>query len=237
MSSHSFKGLQQLVGVVGLVIAGTQSVNAASVDYSFNSGGLYSTNQNFLSLVTGGATQVAVGNGWVAPSSNVAGSFSYNNQGAYHHSNAEGAKFYSSISDFDLDLNVSDSTVFTLDSLVGQVGLNNDYIPSGQAAVTDMTSVYISGFGQDLSAFDVGNFGLQYALIVWSGQGLLENDSLQGQLPAEIGRLVLGYGDGVSNVVLASQLQLVEVSQVPVPAAAWLFGSALLGMAGIKRKR
>ena len=28
-----------------------------------------------------------------------------------------------------------------------------------------------------------------------------------------------------------------SVSEVPVPAAAWLFGSALLGLAGIKRKK
>lgn len=30
---------------------------------------------------------------------------------------------------------------------------------------------------------------------------------------------------------------LVEVNQVPVPAAAWLFGSALIGLAGFNRKK
>jgi hypothetical protein len=37
-------------------------------------------------------------------------------------------------------------------------------------------------------------------------------------------------GQGLSNVTLT-------FSDVPVPAAAWLFGSALIGLAGIKRKK
>lgn len=34
-----------------------------------------------------------------------------------------------------------------------------------------------------------------------------------------------------------NQFSLASVSEVPVPAAAWLFGSALIGLAGIKRKK
>ena len=37
-------------------------------------------------------------------------------------------------------------------------------------------------------------------------------------------------GAGISNITLT-------FSDVPVPAAAWLFGSALIGLAGIKRKK
>lgn len=48
-----------------------------------------------------------------------------------------------------------------------------------------------------------------------------------------------GFADGWNTMTMsfddASQLQ--AVSQVPVPAAAWLFGSALLGLASIGRKR
>lgn len=48
-----------------------------------------------------------------------------------------------------------------------------------------------------------------------------------------------GFVDGWNTMTMgfddASQLQ--AVSQVPVPAAAWLFGSALLGLASIGRKR
>lgn len=40
-----------------------------------------------------------------------------------------------------------------------------------------------------------------------------------------------------ANVYLAGDITLTEASAVPVPAAAWLFGSALLGLAGIGRKR
>jgi hypothetical protein len=38
---------------------------------------------------------------------------------------------------------------------------------------------------------------------------------------------------GISNV----EITFTDVSEVPVPAAAWLFGSALLGLAGLKRKQ
>ncbi|KKM03760.1 hypothetical protein LCGC14_1771180 [marine sediment metagenome] len=32
-------------------------------------------------------------------------------------------------------------------------------------------------------------------------------------------------------------LDNIQVSNVPIPAATWLFGSALIGLAGIKRKK
>jgi hypothetical protein len=43
----------------------------------------------------------------------------------------------------------------------------------------------------------------------------------------------LGFAGGV---FLAGDLAFSEVASVPVPAAAWLFSSALLGLAGIKRR-
>jgi hypothetical protein len=46
--------------------------------------------------------------------------------------------------------------------------------------------------------------------------------------------LYLGFEGGV---FLAGDLAFSEVASVPVPAAAWLFGSALIGLAGIGRKR
>jgi len=47
------------------------------------------------------------------------------------------------------------------------------------------------------------------------------------------GRLL---GDGTMSG-FASSLTISEVSAVPVPAAVWLFGSAILGMVGVSRKR
>ncbi|WP_200821172.1 VPLPA-CTERM sorting domain-containing protein [Oceanicoccus sp. KOV_DT_Chl] len=42
---------------------------------------------------------------------------------------------------------------------------------------------------------------------------------------------------GSSSISLLAGLGDVQISAVPVPASAWLFGSALLGLAGIGRKR
>ena len=41
----------------------------------------------------------------------------------------------------------------------------------------------------------------------------------------------------VSANALEAVINYTQVSEVPVPAAAWLFGSALVGLAGIKRKK
>lgn len=45
----------------------------------------------------------------------------------------------------------------------------------------------------------------------------------------------LSYGTGFGPDSVAGWL--VKPSAVPIPAAAWLFGSALIGLAGIKRKK
>ena len=47
------------------------------------------------------------------------------------------------------------------------------------------------------------------------------------------------YGPNVWPTDLAAQgnIQITNVSAVPVPAAAWLFGSALIGLVGINRKK
>jgi hypothetical protein len=53
------------------------------------------------------------------------------------------------------------------------------------------------------------------------------------------------FGAGFNSAALTSSLFGASdgiflegtVSAVPVPAAAWLFGSALIGLAGIKRKK
>jgi hypothetical protein len=47
--------------------------------------------------------------------------------------------------------------------------------------------------------------------------------------------LCAGQYNGCRNEAYATGYA--EVSQVPIPAAAWLFGSALLGLAGIKRRK
>jgi hypothetical protein len=45
------------------------------------------------------------------------------------------------------------------------------------------------------------------------------------------------YNSGLGNVTLRSSLTVNGQSVVPIPAAAWLFGSALLGLGVVKRKK
>jgi hypothetical protein len=44
-------------------------------------------------------------------------------------------------------------------------------------------------------------------------------------------------GDSALTVAFLAGLNDVQVSQVPLPAAVWLFGSAVLGLAGVARRR
>lgn len=44
-------------------------------------------------------------------------------------------------------------------------------------------------------------------------------------------------GETFGTVAFLAGLQNVTTSEVPVPAAAWLFGSALLGLAGFRKKK
>lgn len=50
------------------------------------------------------------------------------------------------------------------------------------------------------------------------------------------GSSTLSYGTEKLTFSNGTSTFVVDVKEVPVPAAAWLFGSALLGLAGIRRK-
>jgi hypothetical protein len=49
---------------------------------------------------------------------------------------------------------------------------------------------------------------------------------------------IFGQGDfGQNGRETAANLYVAGVNEVPIPAAAWLFGSALLGLAGLRRRK
>jgi hypothetical protein len=45
------------------------------------------------------------------------------------------------------------------------------------------------------------------------------------------------FDDGIGSSMFGDWRTAVSITEVPVPAAAWLFGSALLGFAGLRRKQ
>ncbi|WP_085758106.1 VPLPA-CTERM sorting domain-containing protein [Oceanicoccus sagamiensis] len=60
----------------------------------------------------------------------------------------------------------------------------------------------------------------------------LASDGRGGFTWIKAGDIDTHYGPGYDY----AEFHLIQISEVPVPAAAWLFGSALLGLAGFKRK-
>lgn len=111
-----------------------------------------------------------------------------------------------------LALDLTNGTVFGELSLWGD---HQDYVPS-------FVRIDIDGFG---TGADFANYAVSYRI---GGEAFVD-------------LAAIGVGDSFLITTLdttaSSQLYLSSVSSVPVPAAAWLFGSALIGLAGISRRR
>ena len=115
---------------------------------------------------------------------------------------------------------------------------------------SEMTTLYYSELGNELNDTSL-NFGI-FNNIISSGFYFLEPDPSWGWDPvtgsfapyfswtdssiADPGELVIStntLNSGVYGMAVISG----EVSMVPVPAAVWLFGSGLLGLVGVARRK
>ena len=112
------------------------------------------------------------------------------------------------------------------EAIESTVYLSNDQI-TWTEAVTER--VWLEGFEAILGikwdgfTYAVGTGTeetFRYASIIWGGPGALISD-----------------GDNEINGVLGLDSDFKPPSEVPVPAAVWLFGTALLGFIGISRRR
>lgn len=112
------------------------------------------------------------------------------------------------------------------EAIESTVYLSNDQITWTEAVVE---RVWLEGFQANLGinwdgfVYAVGTGTtdtFQYASVIWGGPGALISD-----------------GDNEINGLLGLDDNFQPPNEVPVPAAAWLFGSALIGLAGIKIKR
>ncbi|MDC3332659.1 VPLPA-CTERM sorting domain-containing protein [bacterium] len=115
-------------------------------------------------------------------------------------------------------------------------------------------------YGSPISVFDE-EAGIYFQLADWLGDagadysvmGYINSDSesdyasaygmVQGS-PGPIGSGFIPFYYATQSEILKSLEEsnidgayLVSTSPVPVPAAAWLFGSALIGLTGLKRKK
>ena len=129
--------------------------------------------------------------------------------------------------------------------------------PDGAAGYS-ITFTADPGFEVSLSSLDMGNFGPAITvpgLSITDGGGAVlysvanivlpanSDPSIAFSFPAAVQASTLnlyidtnGLG-GFSDNVGLDNIQFSQVSAVPVPAAAWLFGSGVLGLVGVARCR
>jgi hypothetical protein len=116
----------------------------------------------------------------------------------------------------------------------------------GDATLSDgifnMIGTFAGGpVGSGFSGFTIGDFALisaaQYSI---GSSGYLPDQSLpnlsNGQFNTGV-NLVFADSGNNQRIVQFWNGNIAPVSSVPLPAAAWLFGGALLGLAGVGRRR
>jgi hypothetical protein len=154
----------------------------------------------------------------------------------------------------NIDVEVHQGSNYVIDSF--QIAEAGDYLLNGASSsvsaegrlqVTSLTSTCGGLFPcQDTDIFSAGALTTVGALTEWTASGAVDFDDIAGwgtdtHVQAQIQNLLTATStvDGESAFIQKKfeGVGLVVMPEVPVPAAAWLFGSALLGLAGVKRKK
>ncbi|ARN72638.1 VPLPA-CTERM sorting domain-containing protein [Oceanicoccus sagamiensis] len=110
----------------------------------------------------------------------------------------------------------------------------------GNLGAYDASGSSQSGFGVSNSSFTDGDSGDNVSIL-----NLQNNVYWYGEehAPSTVNAWIFGTGGGQqytagkSTNIYSWAVRAGDVSSVPVPAAAWLFGTALLGLVGVKRKK
>jgi len=202
-------------------------------DSYFNSNGFTTGSLVATSWATGG------GGGCLGTSTGAGFGYSCNGSDVFTNADAiDNLWFQSSgtIGDtvFDLGFQANSAAVFNSidhgplpqEAIESTVYLSNDQITWTQAVVL---RVWLEGFESDLGivwdgfTYAVGTGTtdtFRFASVIHGGPGALIND-----------------GDDEINGVMGLRADLTPISNVPVPAAIWLFGSGLIGLLGLSRKK
>lgn len=100
------------------------------------------------------------------------------------------------------------------------------------------TAKDLTGFSVTLDNSTYGNLWADNIYFLDANKNLIGSLVIQGSIPGYVANLNTPLF-GVKEVVFASGALYdnITVSEVPVPAAAWLMGSALLGLGGVARRR
>jgi hypothetical protein len=145
----------------------------------------------------------------------------------------------------NLSANGAFTAAFDLSPLPNNELFNHDWSGmtiSDTGAVGGSFTCVEGTFGSAVAANLCGNYNWGDNFVDEGGAG---DDASIGpaQSIADFDPLVFGGYDDVAGILtMTNAVELVSgytlsFQEVPVPAAAWLFGSALIGLAGIKRKK
>jgi hypothetical protein len=110
----------------------------------------------------------------------------------------------------------------------GEVNLAAD---SGSGGLLDVNLGFAASLGDTFTIVENDGVDLITAAFFGLAEGATFNESFGGQLFT----FGITYAGGTDNNDIV--LNLVSVSAVPVPSAVWLFGSGILGVIGIARRR
>jgi len=221
------------VAVLGASLVGPAS--ATAITYNFNlSNGLFSRNCQLLEdisrqvpvVLDGGACYVADGGAY--------GSFTYDNAGTYTGDNSQGASLYDATVSSTATPVAAGSDLGTISANNGSTIVNDD--PGG-----DLLNIGVSNASDNWSGLTIGDYQFVTVGVIWVGGDFLADQALPGMLPPPDGyeNAIVNFGIVNTNTPMAvdgiAALGLV-VTPVPIPAAAWLFATAVGMLGWIRRK-
>lgn len=154
-------------------------------------------------------------------------------------------------------LSISQTGTITFRFIGSESGFTNSFNLAGAAFFTEQQQNYIplnlsgydTGNGVEASVNVTANDIINFSFTSSNGNALTPVDNFNSTNLQGLGIVFDGGLSSLNQVVLAyddqsvndddngdDMLILATFTPIPVPAAAWLFGSALVGLAGIKRK-
>lgn len=213
-----------LLAIVGVLLCGT--AQSAQIRYAFDlNNGLFSQNCQLLEDITGMTPTVGSSGVCVVGDAGAYGSFIYDNAGAFAGPNGVGGSLYEATVTLTSTLVVGGSDIGTVSGDNGQTVVDDD--PGG-----DLLNVGMNNGSDNWSNFTVGDYQVVTVGAIWINGDFLTDESLPGMLPPPPGYQLRFFNFGVVDVNTPTVIDSfsaigLAVTPVPVPAAAWLFGSAL----------
>jgi len=118
----------------------------------------------------------------------------------------------------------------------GEVKLPGSFVDEWTFTLTDYLSVSFSVDANDSPpAFNISNFLVKSDAFLFDYESADNRYSFTGDLPS--GTYTFNVEGVSSGSIGGSYIGTVGATEVPIPAAAWLFGSALLGLGAVRRRK